>query len=91
MIRFAALSLTCLFPLAALADCSDPAAPLRKVTYDSGATMEVLSRDGDTVVFRQTIAKTGRVVEITVKSANFTLSALRDGEGAVFDWKTALP
>ncbi|MCB6179658.1 hypothetical protein LHP98_16165 [Rhodobacter sp. Har01] len=91
MIRFTALSLACLAPLAALADCPDPSAPLTRVSYDSGATMEVLSRDGDTVVFRQTIAKTGKVVEMTVRSANFTLSALRDGEGAVFDWKSALP
>ncbi len=31
------------------------------------------------------------MVEMTVQSGLYTLSALRDGEGAVFEWKAALP
>lgn len=86
-----ALSLCVLAPAVALADCPDPAQPLTKVTYDTGMTMEVVTRMEDTVVFLQTITKTGKTVEMTVTAANFTLSALRGGEGAVFDWKTPLP
>ncbi len=96
-IFFTALSLSFLVPLlgpaTARADCYDTtiAALPSKATYDSGQVIEVLSRDGDRMTYRQTILESGRQVEMTVQAGLFTLSALRDGEGAVFDWKTALP
>ncbi len=94
---FTALSLSLLVPVLApgraAAGCYDTTAsalPL-KASYDSGQEIEVLSRDGDRMVYRQTIVETGKTVEMTLHAGLFTLTALRDGEGAVFDWKTPLP
>lgn len=94
---FTALSLSLLAPLLAPgraeAACfeAESAALPGKATYDSGQVIEVLSRDGDRMTYRQTIVESGKTVEMTVQAGLFTLSALRDGEGAVFDWKTPLP
>ncbi|MBE2274679.1 MAG: hypothetical protein IAE87_00075 [Rhodobacteraceae bacterium] len=96
-IFFTALSLSFLVPLlgpaVARAGCYDTtvAALPSKATYDSGQMIEVLSREGDRMTYRQTILESGKQVEMTVQAGLFTLTALRDGEGAVFDWKTALP
>ncbi len=90
MIRSLALCLTFGAALPALAECPAPGA-LTQLTFNSGATIDILSREGDVLTYRQTVAETGRVVEMTVQSGLYTLTALRDGEGAVFDWKTALP
>jgi hypothetical protein len=91
MIRSAMFCLALCLPAAALADCPTADAPITKASYNSGATVEVIGRDGDRIVYRQTIAETGQVVEMTVQAGIYTLTALRDGEGAVFDWKAALP
>jgi hypothetical protein len=90
MIRSLALCLILGAALPAGADCPAPEA-LTKVTFNSGAVIEILGREGDVLTYRQTVVETGRVVEMTVQSGLYTLTALRDGEGAVFDWKTALP
>lgn len=89
MIRPLVLALCLSSP--ALADCLPEGGMPAKLTYDSGAVVEVLGREGETVRYRQTIAGNGRVVEMTVHAGIFTVSALRDGEGAVFDWTTGLP
>lgn len=92
-----ALSLGLLAPLLApspaRAACYDTEAATlpSRATYDSGQVIDILSRDGDRMTYRQTIVASGKTVEMTVQSGLFTLSALRDGEGAVFDWKTPLP
>lgn len=62
-----------------------------KVTLDSGAVIEVLGREGETIRYRQTIVETGKEMEMTVHAGIFTISALRGAEGAVFEWKDALP
>lgn len=75
----------------AMADClPEGSLPLR-LTYDSGAVIEVLGREGEAVRYRQIVVETGKQVEMTVHAGIFTVSALRDGEGAVFDWTTGLP
>lgn len=78
-------------PLPALGACLTTDSPPAAITLDSGARVEVLGRDGDVLRYRQTIAETGKQVEMTVHAGIFTVSALRDGEGAVFDWSTGLP
>ncbi|MEZ5796184.1 MAG: hypothetical protein R3D63_00985 [Paracoccaceae bacterium] len=75
----------------AIADCLPQGGLPQKITYNSGAIIEVLGREGDTLRYRQTIIETGKQVEMLVQDGVFTLSALRDGEGAVFEWKGALP
>lgn len=87
MIRPLALALCLSSP--ALADCLPEGGVPAKLTYDSGAVVEVLGREGETVRYRQTV--TGKEVEMTVHAGIFTVSALRDGEGAVFDWTIGLP
>ncbi len=89
MIRPFALALCLSSP--ALADCLPEGSPPSRLTYDSGAVIEVLAREGETVRYRQTVVETGKQVEMTVHAGIFTVSALRDGEGAVFDWTTGLP
>lgn len=89
MIR-SSLSVLALAFAAAPAFAACPEMPA-KLSYNSGAVVEVLSRDADRIVYRQTLAENGRVVEMTVQAGIYTITALRDGEGAVFDWKTALP
>ncbi len=89
MIRPFALALCLSSP--GLADCLPEGSPPSRLTYDSGAMIEVLAREGETVRYRQTVAETGKQVEMTVHAGIFTVSALRDGEGAVFDWTTGLP
>lgn len=88
MTRFFALALSLALPGAALAECPGI---IQKATYNSGAVVEVVDRKPDTLLYRQTVVETGKTVEMTVQAALFTLTALRDGEGAVFEWKTALP
>ncbi|MGB4826503.1 MAG: hypothetical protein WBP18_04385 [Paracoccaceae bacterium] len=90
MIRPIALCLA-LLPAAGLAECLPEGQVPQKATYDSGAVVEVLGREGEVIRYRQTIVETGKQVEMTVQAGIFTLSALRDGEGAVFTWKAALP
>ena len=92
MIRpaFFAAALTGL-AMPALAECLPDGTLPSKVTFDSGAVVEVLAREGEVIRYRQTIVETGKQVEMTVHAGIFTVSALRDGEGAVFDWKEALP
>lgn len=91
MIRSLALCLLGLgVAVPAMAGCPAPDA-LSKLTFNSGAVIEILGREGDVLTYRQTVAETGRVVEMTVQAGIYTLSALRDGEGAVFDWKAPLP
>ena len=72
-------------------DCLPDGGLPQKLTLSSGAVIEVLGREGDAVSYRQTIIETGKQVEMTVHAGIFTVSALRDGEGAVFDWTTGLP
>ena len=86
--RLLALSLALSLPGAAFAACPEV---IQKATYSSGAVIEVQERTPDRLVYRQTVVETGKQVEMTVQAGIFTLTALRDGEGAVFDWKTALP
>lgn len=75
----------------AFAECLPEGQMPEKLTYDSGAVIEVLGYKDDAVIYRQTVVESGKQVEMTVHAGIYTLSALRDGEGAVFDWKTALP
>lgn len=89
MIRPFALALCLSSP--ALADCLPEGSLPVKLTYNSGVVTEVLGREGETVRYRQTVVETGRQVEMTVHAGIFTVSALREGEGAVFDWTTGLP
>jgi hypothetical protein len=89
MIRSFALALCLSSP--AMADCLPDGALPSKLTFNSGAVVEVLGREGETLRYRQTIAENGRQVEMTVHAGIYTVSALRDGEGAVFDWKDPLP
>lgn len=91
MIRSSALCLTLCLPATAFAECPSADAPITRATYNSGAVVEVMGRDGNQIVYRQTIAETGKVVEMTVQAGIYTITALRDGQGAVFDWKAALP
>lgn len=74
-----------------LADCLPAGTAPSKVTFDSGAVIEVLGHEGDAIRYRQTVIESGKEVEMTVHAGVFTVSALRDGEGAVFEWKDALP
>lgn len=90
MNRLAALTLALGLALPAAAQAACPDLPM-KATYSSGAVVEVLGREPDRLIYRQTVVETGKTVEMTVQAGLFTLTALRDGEGAVFDWKTALP
>ncbi|MFZ1469641.1 MAG: hypothetical protein WAT09_11795 [Paracoccaceae bacterium] len=90
MIRPLTLSLA-LLPMPLLADCLPEGQLPVKATYDSGATVETLGRDGDALRYRQIIAESGKEIEMTVHAGIFTLSALRGGEGAVFAWKDPLP
>ena len=92
MIRPALLA-ALLSPLATpiFANCLPEGIAPSKVTFDSGAVIEVLGHEGETIRYRQTIVETGKEVEMTVHAGIFTVSALRDGEGAVFEWKDALP
>lgn len=62
-----------------------------KVSLNSGATIRVTAQEGDTLSYLQTVEATGQTVEMTVHLGLVTLTAMRDGEGAVFDWKTPLP
>lgn len=87
LIAAAALGLAAPAAADCLADGSGPA----KITFDSGAVVEVTGHQGDVLSYRQTVVDSGKTVEMTVHLGVFTLSALRDGEGAVFDWKTDLP
>lgn len=75
----------------ALADCLPEGTQPSKLTFNSGAVIEILGRDGDVLRYRQTIIETGKQTEMTVHAGIFTLTALRDGEGARFDWSTGLP
>jgi hypothetical protein len=88
---FAPILLAASLSTPAMAACLPEGTLPGKLTFDSGAMVEVLGREGETLRYRQTIAENGRVVEMTVHAGIFTVSALRDGEGAVFDWKEALP
>lgn len=72
----------------ALAACPD--LPDR-AEYDSGMTMEVVERGADVLTYRQTITESGKETDMVVQAGLFTLSAMRDGVGASFDWKTELP
>jgi hypothetical protein len=83
-----ALTLAFALPGAALADCPDV---IQKATYNSGALIEVQGREPDRIVYHHTVVETGKTVEMTVQAGLFTITALRDGEGAVFEWKTTLP
>lgn len=85
----ASLFLTTAFATSALA-ATCPEAPV-KASYNSGATVDVIAKMGDTLVYRQTVEATGQVVDMTVHLGLVTLTALRGGEGAVFEWKTPLP
>ncbi|MBK8439989.1 MAG: hypothetical protein IPL38_11030 [Rhodobacter sp.] len=90
MVRSFALCL-CLSTVSAGADCLPDGALPTRLTYSSGAVIEVASRDGERISYRQTIVETGQQVDMTVHAGIFTVSALRDGQGAVFDWSTGLP
>ncbi len=74
-----------------LAECLPEDRLPERLTYDSGAVVEVLGYKDDAVIYRQTVVESGKTVEMTVHAGLYTLSALRDGEGAVFDWKGTLP
>jgi hypothetical protein len=74
-----------------MADCLPEGTLPFRATYNSGVIYEVTGRAGETLTYRQTIIESGKQVEMTVHAGIFTVSALRDGEGAVFDWKTGLP
>lgn len=89
MFRPLALALCLSSP--AMAGCLPDGTLPVKATYNSGVIYEVLGREGESLAYRQTVIENGKQVEMTVHAGIFTVSALRDGEGAVFDWKTGLP
>ena len=84
-VLFAAFCLTS----PALADCLPEGQAPFKLVLDSDVTIRVLDQDGDRLHYMQSTPEMD--VEMTVQVGAFTLASLRNGEGAVFDWKTPLP
>lgn len=79
------------FAAPALADCLPEGQLPKTLTSDSGATIELKAREGDAISYRQTIAESGKQIDMVVHAGIFTLEAKRGEEGAVFDWTTDLP
>lgn len=75
----------------AMADCLPEGQLPKTLTSDSGATIKVKGRKGDVLTYRQTIAESGKKIDMVVHAGIFTLEANRGGEKAVFDWTTGLP
>jgi hypothetical protein len=72
------------------AECFGPDRQPRKVTFDSGEAVRILSRKGDTLRYAQDLGTVGRV-EDTTHGALVPLQSKVQGETFVHTWDQPLP